>query len=408
MRALRYVLLLFFVPSFGTAFAADFGYADFSDVSALSLTGTAARSGSHLRLTDSSNSQWGSAWHTAKVNVASGFQTTFQYTISNPQDDGADGMAFVIQNTSTSALGTGGGGIGYAGIPNSIAVEIDTYQGDSDPDANHVAIMTRGVNANSDDHSLAQVAVLSPNFTLEGTHTVQIKYGQGALNVVIDGASLFGAVIDLSTTLSLDSGTAWVGFTAATGGASEEHDVNWWTFSEGAVCGYYSDNFENGILPVGWDFPKPSWSENSGDLVGTSTKKALAIATPVISGPFGILNTTLQMGPEASGKASIFPWYVDQKTQIELQAVGKGRWILKRKENGVVLFKAKAKKAIVPGQVYAVRIVDDGTKVQVFVDDLVTPLITVPHNDLFPFGTIAFQVKGTSARFSRLCMDTTT
>ena len=62
----------------------------------------------------------GSAWYSRKMNVREGFDTYIRFQISNPSqkcdrlDDvntycrsrGADGLAFVIQNTAKDALGT--------------------------------------------------------------------------------------------------------------------------------------------------------------------------------------------------------------------------------------------------------------------------------------------------------------
>jgi peptide-N4-(N-acetyl-beta-glucosaminyl)asparagine amidase len=42
--------------------------------------------------------------------------------------DGADGMAFVVQSVGLNAIGTGGCGLGYVGIPKSLAVEFDTVR----------------------------------------------------------------------------------------------------------------------------------------------------------------------------------------------------------------------------------------------------------------------------------------
>ena len=40
---------------------------------------------------------------------------------------GGDGFAFVVQNFGEQSLGQGGGGLGYGGIPNEVAVEFDTW-----------------------------------------------------------------------------------------------------------------------------------------------------------------------------------------------------------------------------------------------------------------------------------------
>src|SRR4029077_167464 len=55
----------------------------------------------------------------------------------------------------------------------------------------------------------------------------------GVLNVVLDGVNLFpeGVSVNLATLLNLDNGTAYVGFTGATGAASENNDILSWNFA---------------------------------------------------------------------------------------------------------------------------------------------------------------------------------
>ena len=55
----------------------------------------------------------------------SGFNSTFEFTYgANP---GADGITFCIQNSGPTAVGGGGGSLGYAGIGDSLAVELNLY-----------------------------------------------------------------------------------------------------------------------------------------------------------------------------------------------------------------------------------------------------------------------------------------
>ena len=56
---------------------------------------------------------------------------------------GADGLAFLLQQVSTS-VGTSGGGLGYQGISPSFAVEFDTWQNSSDPSYDHLAVQKNG------------------------------------------------------------------------------------------------------------------------------------------------------------------------------------------------------------------------------------------------------------------------
>lgn len=115
--------------------------------------------GPSLRLTSSVARLSGSTWYRRKMNVFEGFDTTFSFQISNPslrcsqledvntlcRSRGADGFAFVIQNTSPTALGLAGSGLGYEGIHNSLAIEIDTFYNYENVDfyENHIGVMTK-------------------------------------------------------------------------------------------------------------------------------------------------------------------------------------------------------------------------------------------------------------------------
>jgi uncharacterized repeat protein (TIGR01451 family) len=255
-------------------------FPDFSSNANLTTNGTAVvptfnGSVNVLRLNPDLQSQAGSAWFNVKQPVATGFTTTFTFQIT-PSGFPADGLAFVIQNAppplegpntgGLNALGQGGGAIGYDGIPNSLAVEFDTYQNagpgpNNDPNANHVGVQSCGTNPNSADHhatyNVGESFVscnlgLNSNLFLpnenydnlsDGTqHTATVDYIPpapncpsclGVLNVSLDGINLFpdGIPLNLATLLNLDNGTAWVGFTGATGSYSEINDILSWTFT---------------------------------------------------------------------------------------------------------------------------------------------------------------------------------
>lgn len=200
----------------------------------LTFNGSAAFSGpgnAFIRLTPSAPSQAGSVWLTSKRPVNLGFRTSFFFRIRNPGGiEGADGFAFVIQNDSTAALGAAGGGIGYDGIPKSIAVEFDTFQngwgGVSDPDNNHISIHTNGVGANSADEafSLGSTSAI-PNISDGAVHFVRIGSFLGTMTVELDGVIVLTVPVSLTPALDA-SAKAYFGFTAATGAGYEEHDID--------------------------------------------------------------------------------------------------------------------------------------------------------------------------------------
>src|SRR6185369_13230439 len=123
------------------------------------LAGNAHYSGKVLRLTDAKKQQAGAVWYATREPVTAGFDTTFVFKLTKQGGlgNGADGLAFVLQNTGPSAIAgrgsAGGWGVGdgqrnhrSAGIPRAIAIYFDTFCNteDEDPSDNYVGIFTNG------------------------------------------------------------------------------------------------------------------------------------------------------------------------------------------------------------------------------------------------------------------------
>ncbi len=109
-------------------------YSNFSDTSALKLNGGVSQSAGALQLTPDAIVQMGSAfWKTPiLLNSSSSFSTYFQLQIRGAQGtNGADGMTFMLQNSSRGVDAVGGwaGQLGYgagqgnAAIENSLAIK---------------------------------------------------------------------------------------------------------------------------------------------------------------------------------------------------------------------------------------------------------------------------------------------
>lgn len=220
--------------------SADFDYPDFSSTSGLTLVGSAAPVAGRLRLTPASNDQVGGAWHQTKQQVASGFETSFQFQLGAA--DGADGLVFLFQNASPNPLEGPGCELGYHGIANSVAIEFDTFDNTTcsgtsvlDPSAIHVSVHSQGTlpNSVSEAASLASTTAV-PAFDDGARHLGRVRYLAGVLSVYVDDLAtpVLTIVVDLSQLISLDQGRAWVGFTASTGGLSEVHELVSWSYDE--------------------------------------------------------------------------------------------------------------------------------------------------------------------------------
>jgi peptide-N4-(N-acetyl-beta-glucosaminyl)asparagine amidase len=155
---------------------------------------------------------------------------------------GGDGLAFVLRNTLDPVQVSGGAGLGYEGIPNSLAVEFDTWWNDlallgfenrNDPNGNHISVQTRGTAPNSADHLYSRGTTTAiPNLSDGNVHTVTITYLPGTMRIFLDNpvTPVLEVAIDISTILNLDDGNAFVGFVASTGSSWENHDILRWSF----------------------------------------------------------------------------------------------------------------------------------------------------------------------------------
>ena len=79
------------------------------------------------QLTQASGNQSGSAWNSVTLNLTQPFSFDVDVFLGY-NNNGADGMAFLLQQVST-VVGTSGGGIGYQGINPSFAVEVRQFPG---------------------------------------------------------------------------------------------------------------------------------------------------------------------------------------------------------------------------------------------------------------------------------------
>ncbi|MBI5631874.1 MAG: carboxypeptidase regulatory-like domain-containing protein [Nitrospirae bacterium] len=220
---------------------ADAGTVSFAGYS-MEINGTAAETGGVLRLTTAGGGQAGSAFIDTPfmLDAHSSFSTFFQFRISGGNGSGgADGLAFILHNSPAGidALGATGGGLGYMGIPNSFAVEFDTWtnSGYSDPNSNHIGIDVSG--------SVTSLATYSapPDLNSGSPLYAWIDYNgiTHLLEVYISNTSVkpdspvISQVIDI---YSFVGSQAYAGFSAGTGGLANVHDIEDLSFTGPAAC----------------------------------------------------------------------------------------------------------------------------------------------------------------------------
>ncbi|MFM7307689.1 MAG: lectin-like domain-containing protein, partial [Actinomycetota bacterium] len=184
------------------------------------------------RLTPDLNSQFGAIWNSTQWNTNFDLCIRAQVYLG-VNDGGADGLAFVLQPNNT-AQGSSGGGLGYAGISPSFALEFDTWVNAGDMANDHAGLMKNG---SVSDHSQWGVAAVDLGNIEDGqwryfklnwdsaTKKMSVLFDRNADGDLDDSGELIFNSVDVDLQSVFATGTAYWGFTAATGGARNLQQV---------------------------------------------------------------------------------------------------------------------------------------------------------------------------------------
>lgn len=208
------------------------------------LTYNAKRLGdSCFQLTKASTFLNGAIWSQNRIDLSQNFKIYAKLNFGN-QSSGADGIGFVIQYLGSN-LGSAGEGIGFGGISPSLGIEFDTYQNAYDPAYDHAALIKNGNSYHQNSPSNTLQGPLIPLKTNGATvkdgnyYPVAIIWDANTKTITCDfnGVQKINKVIDLTKDIFKDSQYVYWGFTAATGGETNNHYVcidSFTVFYEGA------------------------------------------------------------------------------------------------------------------------------------------------------------------------------
>ncbi|XP_017630205.2 L-type lectin-domain containing receptor kinase IX.1-like [Gossypium arboreum] len=180
-------------------------------------------------------------FHQQVVAWPASFSTTFTIRISpfpNSNVSG-DGMAFIFaQDNASSPPSSTGSYLGImdpstqGGVVQQLAVELDTYKNEWDPDANHIGIDTISI--------INPVAAESLNATgidLKSGRNIKVRIDYHGWKKLLEISMAYSGdmlVRVLNHSIEMEDtvpSSVFVGFTAATGRVPESHHVLDWTFS---------------------------------------------------------------------------------------------------------------------------------------------------------------------------------
>ena len=183
-----------------------------------------------LLLTTAANSEATSAFYNSLQGLGN-FTTSFTYNFLSGTNPPADGFAFVLQNNSLTALGDGGGGLGYTngtlGNTKSAALAFDLWN------AGTAGTQTRaGVGASG--YGGFFTALTDP-VSLRSTTPVNVTI---AVNDGVFTETLTQGAATISRTFNLNlldrvGTTGYVGFTGGTGGANAQQKITNFSYTVG-------------------------------------------------------------------------------------------------------------------------------------------------------------------------------
>ena len=230
----------------------DFSYPNFSDTTGLTLNRDAqvitVDFSQRVRLVPSGAIYGGGSMYYNEAQDMSSFHTSFCFRIGelggitndlNP-DSGADGIAFVIQPYGPDFIAHTGGGQGYEGADNTLAIEFDCWDNGpsyNEPSRSHVGVMVDGIIDHNWALATADVGDMVPGGLNEIDSGIfwwaTIDYEGGILTVKMgqppfNWFEVLSVPVDISAIVEND--TAWVGFTGGTGLAHANHDICSWSY----------------------------------------------------------------------------------------------------------------------------------------------------------------------------------
>lgn len=245
---------------------------------------------SYAFLTDFKSYDNGYIFSKGKVNISYGFVSNFSFTVSDGvvkiinselkdnklQSDnslpGADGIAFIIAGQLPPKEGESGGGIGYGGMPNSMAIELDLYKNDEnyDPNGNHLAIQIPNNFILSPIHNKSNTVFMKDDIfevVPDSSHNYycRVEYFNNSLRVYLDTTEDYKAPVAqlddfvISDYILMDSNrVGFLGLTSSTGRSVEVHKLIHWD-----ICSYNRSSVISGISAFMPDlnlsiFPNPT------------------------------------------------------------------------------------------------------------------------------------------------------
>ncbi|EMR03958.1 lectin-like domain-containing protein [Cesiribacter andamanensis] len=197
-----------------------------------------------FKVTEDKEGRFGAVWWERQIDLREPVELDFVIYLGTRDEDGADGIAFVLHNDvrGLNAKGTPGGGLGFAYHPTytddqtlvrvikpSVAIEFDTYYNRSfvnELEADHTTIVYDG----DLDHIILPALPINPdnpNVEDGGCNDYKIKWNPAnfELELYFNGKLRFRNRDDIVTKVFGGNPIVYYGFTGSTGGSKNEQTI---------------------------------------------------------------------------------------------------------------------------------------------------------------------------------------
>ncbi len=194
------------------------------------LSGEAVKLGNNcFRLTRAINWASGSVWHNQVIDLHHSFEMEIDVKLGCEDIYGADGIMFVFYPYARR-MGYKGEGIGFGGLVPSLGIELDTWENEhlSDPHYDHMAVLANG-RITHWDNLAGPVPILPNKGNVEdcNKHKLKVSWESDSkhLSVSFDGNQRLSVKKDLVNQIFRGNSKVYWGFTAATGGFNNQHEI---------------------------------------------------------------------------------------------------------------------------------------------------------------------------------------
>jgi len=177
----------------------------------------------HIHLTSNRIFQHGQVYNPTVISLFNNYQITFSYTMTPCTTTPSEGLAFLfvsaLKGAGPYSLGGNGGGLGYSGLTETLAIEFDVFKNSFDPDCHHVAIQSCGNAANSADHTGSckiGLASLASVTDIQGDHTVVVQYNAVTSTIQVTLDTVLVLTASYNMVQNFGTGNAYFAFTGTT------------------------------------------------------------------------------------------------------------------------------------------------------------------------------------------------